>query len=169
MSLLVLTGASGSGKTTLAKALATRLGDRIDVHYFDSIGVPSLSEMIADHGSPEGWQQAKTFDWVQRLAGPASSGRHVLLEGQMRPSFLAEAVALIGGVSCRIILVDCDDATRTRRLTDDRNQPDLANPDMMRWAAYLRHETSTHGGIILDTSAHALADSIDSLMSHFPD
>jgi hypothetical protein len=35
----------------------------INCLYFDSIGVPSPEQMIAEFGSGENWQRAKTFDW----------------------------------------------------------------------------------------------------------
>ncbi len=53
--IVILTGTSGSGKTTIA----VRLGaspPAMRVLHFDSIGAPSVADMIAGHGSPEGWQ-----------------------------------------------------------------------------------------------------------------
>jgi shikimate kinase len=81
MPLVVLTGASGSGKTTLARAIAARRGGEIDVHFFDSVGVPPVEQTIAEHGSGEGWQRAKTIEWMHRLVPIVRGGRKVLLEG----------------------------------------------------------------------------------------
>ena len=92
MSLIILTGASGSGKTAIAQAIAKDHAYTSAVHHFDSIGVPSLDAMIRDHGSPEGWQRDKNLEWLARLAPQVRKGRVILLEGQMRPSFIKEAV-----------------------------------------------------------------------------
>ena len=55
-----------------------------------------------------------------------------------------------------VILLDCDDATRARRLVADRRQPELANTTMMNWAAYLRREAAQAGCETLDTSRLSL-------------
>lgn len=59
------------------------------------------------------------------------------------------------------MLVHCDDATRTLRLRNERNQPDLANPDMMNWAKFLRGEAEAGGFELLDTSKISLEDSVE--------
>jgi hypothetical protein len=59
-----------------------------------------------------------------------------------------------------IILIDCDDATRTLRLMENRNQPELANPTMMNWASFLRREASEGGYEIMDTSRMPLDASV---------
>ena len=84
MTIVVLLGASGSGKTTIADAIACQHRRDLDVFHFDRIGVPAVEQMIADYGSAAGWQRAKTFDWMFRLAGTIHPGRHVLFEGQTR-------------------------------------------------------------------------------------
>jgi len=76
----------------------------------------------------------------------------MLLEGQMRLSFVSEAAAAAGITHYTMILVDCDDATRIRRLTFDRRSPDLANATMMSWAKYLREEAKQLRCTILDTT-----------------
>ena len=152
MTVVVLTGASGAGKTAISDRIAADHGGEIDIRYFDSIGVPPVEEMNALFGSPAGWQQAMTSEWMARIAGTMQPGRPVLFEGQMRIAFLVDAAAAMG-LACHIILVDCDDETRRRRLTSDRNQPELASDDMMNWAAFLRREAEQAGAEILDTSA----------------
>jgi dephospho-CoA kinase len=169
VTLVVLTGASGSGKTTLAHAAEVRLGGKIDVRYFDSVGVPSTCQMIAEHGSGEGWQRATTVQWMHRIGALVQSGRKVLFEGQTRFSFLYEAVAAAKVVDYRLILVDCDDATRTRRLVAERRQPELANPTMMNWARFLRDEAERGGHEVLDTSAKSLDMCVDLICRHFED
>ena len=152
MRFVVLIGASGSGKTAIASAIEKRYGDDVRVFYFDRIGVPSVDRMIAECGSGEAWQRAKTFEWMTRLAPLCGSGHGLLLEGQSRLSFLAEAAEAAGITDYSPILVDCDDETRARRLSLDRRQPELVNEEMMTWADYLRRDAKERSCDILDTS-----------------
>jgi shikimate kinase len=166
---VILIGASGSGKTTIAQTIERRYGDAVDVFSFDQIGVPSVERMVAEHGSGEGWQRAKTIEWMARLAPLSHSGRPLLFEGQTRLSFLAEGARAAGDPAYRPILVDCDDITRAARLTLERKQPDLANQEMTDWARYLRHEAMRCGCEILDTSVRSLDDCVGHVMERLFD
>jgi hypothetical protein len=139
----------------------------VEVRSFDSIGVPPLEQMTAVHGSGEGWQRAKTIEWMHRLAPIVRVGRNVLFDGQTRFSFLKEAIAAAEIVDYRLILLDCDDATRTHRLVVERNQPELANPTMLNWARFLRDEADRGGHEILDTSVDTLDVCIERICRHF--
>jgi hypothetical protein len=81
-----------------------------------------------------------------------------LFEGQTRFSFVEEGLRFAGIDNARIVLVDCDDAVRSRRLRRERGQPALANPTMMNWAETLRREARYD---ILDTSTLTLDQSVD--------
>lgn len=164
--LVVLTGASGAGKTTLAKALAAQCEAELEVLFFDSIGVPSADEMIAQFGSGEAWQRAKTIEWMTRVAQIMLKGVSVALEGQMRIRFIEEAVASAGIPDVRIILVDCNDEVRNRRLSADRTQPELANATMADWARFLRDEARRGGHAILDTSELAPDACVERIRSY---
>jgi thymidylate kinase len=163
MGLVVLTGASGAGKTAIAGAVAERFAEAVQVFRFDSIGVPSTDQMIAQYGSTEGWQRAKTLEWFEKLA--ATSGK-ILFEGQVRIAFLEEAARLVALPPPTIILVDCDDETRARRLTLQRGQPELANPTMFDWARYLRIEAASGGYPVLDTSNLSLEESVERVLRY---
>lgn len=160
MPVVILVGASGSGKSTIARAIAELYPETIEVLFFDSIGVPSTETMTNEYGSVEGWQRAKTYEWMQRLAPLSSSGRNVILEGQMRLSFISEGASAAGLYSYLPILIDCDDVTRARRLIVDRQQPELASDDMMKWAAYLRAEALDAGCDVLDTSMMSIEEAV---------
>ena len=59
--LLLLTGSSGCGKTRLCQELKAHIdSSRAVIHHFDSIGVPPPEQMIAEFGSGEAWQRAKS-------------------------------------------------------------------------------------------------------------
>jgi hypothetical protein len=59
--------------------------------------------------------------------------------------------------------VDCDDATRGHRLTTERCQPELANPTMMSWAAYLRREAQEANCEVLDTTGASLRSCVEQI------
>jgi dephospho-CoA kinase len=167
MALVIMTGASGSGKTAIAKTIEES-HPSITVFRFDSIGVPS-AEIVATFGSdhqPGGaWQRAMTFKWLERIAPMLGEGRTVLFEGQMRIAFIREALTACKIENARILCVECNDSTRTRRLTHDRAQPELANENMMCWSRYLHQEALEAGCEILDTSNLSLSDSVAYLLS----
>ncbi|MET0363472.1 MAG: hypothetical protein ABW169_02345 [Sphingobium sp.] len=167
MNLIVLTGASGSGKTAIADAIDSGFRQDIDVHRFDTIGVPPTETMITAYGSPEMWQRAMTFQWMRRLSRLLAVERMVLFEGQMRPSFIVDAARAAAIDDYRVVLVDCDDRTRRRRLCIDRAQPELVNDDMMAWAAYLRREASSAGCAVVDTSRLSLQDGVEAILAMF--
>lgn len=165
MRLVILTGASGSGKTAIAEAIRTGRSDLAEVLHFDSIGVPS-AEVRRAWGPDGAWQRAMTLAWMTRIAAMRNAHRLVLFEGQMRLAFVQEGLLAAGIAGARVILVDCDDATRTRRLVTNRRQPELANPEMMNWAAYLRREAKVAGHEVLDTSRLSLAQCVERVCTY---
>ena len=56
------------------------------------------------------------------------------------------------GIVTQVVLVDCDPVKRNERLHMDRGQPELANPQMDCWAAYLRGQADALNLSIIDTS-----------------
>lgn len=84
----------------------------------------------------------------------------VLFEGQMRMSFIQEGLVSAGITSARIVLVDCDDATRLYRLSHERKQPELADANMMMWAKFLRREADAGGFEVFDTSKISIEESV---------
>jgi hypothetical protein len=141
-----------------------------EVRFFDSIGVPSAEIMatyVGDYGPGGGWQRAMTMEWMQRIAPVLNSGKAVLFEGQMRIAFIEEAIAASGITNARIVLIDCSDSVRAARLTHDRRQqPDLANENMMGWGRFLREEAKRGGYEILDTGSIPLSSSVDQLIAY---
>jgi adenylate kinase family enzyme len=171
MPIVVLTGASGSGKTAIADAIGSRYAAAVEVYHFDHSGIPPVEQIVREHGSGEAWQRAMTFNWMTKLAERLHPGARILFEGQMRLSFVREAADAAGIKDYIVMLVDCDDVTRTRRLTEDRSSPDLANATMMSWAKYLREEAKQFHCMILDTTRMPLemsAQRVWEQLHHYP-
>jgi len=167
-SFVVLTGASGAGKTTIARSIEKLGLPNCEVHFFDSIGVPSVEQMRREYGpehEPGGaWQRAMTLDWVRRIRAILQCGTSVLFEGQMRIAFMKEALAENEISGAHIILVDCDDTTRAERLHVHRAQPDLANVDMMNWARYLREEARAADIRVFDAGRLSVAECVGAVV-----
>ena len=77
----------------------------------------------------------------------------------MRIAFIQETLTAFEIKDARVLCVECDEFTRTRRLVHDRLQPELANESMMGWSRYLHLETVEAGYEILDTTNLSLVDS----------
>jgi chloramphenicol 3-O-phosphotransferase len=163
-SLVVLTGASGAGKTAIARCIEAKHLPDLQVLFFDSVGVPSRQAMNEQHGTghqPGGaWLRATTIQWMKRIRPVLDAGMCILFEGQMRIAFIQEALTAAGIGHARLILVDCADDDRVRRLTVDRGQPELASIEMLNWARYLRNESLQNGIQIVDTSSITLTESV---------
>jgi hypothetical protein len=102
-----------------------------------------------------------TLTWMARIAALRGSDCPVLFEGQMRLAFVQEGLKSAGIADSRLILLDCDDATRMHLLVAHRKQPELANPAMMNWAALLRREARAGGYEVLDTSKLSLEEAVE--------
>lgn len=151
--VIFLTGASGAGKTTLINAFNHSLYDQsITCLHFDSIGVPSVEEMIKVYGSPSEWQKAMTYHWVQKIIHDYQDKSLVIIEGQVNLDYIVNAFAGFNSQQYKIILVHCNNATRHQRLHLDRNQPELINDDMDKWAEFLTKQAIDKNVTILDTS-----------------
>jgi adenylate kinase family enzyme len=161
--IVVVTGASGVGKTTLVRALDERHLPGIRCYYFDSIGVPPTEQMTAEFGSPGGWQEAMTYQWIARLQENSDHADLLILDGQVRPSVVQSAFTRHHVPHGRIILIDCEHDTRDARLRGARNQPELASRDMAAWAAYLRGQADALGLPVVDTTRTTIADATQAL------
>jgi len=159
--ILFVTGASGAGKTAAMELLAGRELWRNCCHFFDSVGVPSAEEMDEKYRGGRSWQRETIALWIERLVAADESVS--ILEGQMRPSWIQDALAENSVSRSAILLLDCEDGVREHRLTELREQPDLANADMFKWAAYLKGQADAFDLPVLDTSAlplNGVADEI---------
>ena len=165
-SIVVVTGASGSGKTAAVRALDARVLPGIRCYYFDSIGVPSHEEMERDFGGGEKWQAIQTEKWLERLARDPDGADVYVLDGQTRISFITKSAACLGTCLVHVVLLDCDPSVRHTRLVQMRGQPELANPQMDCWAAYLRGQADALDLPVIDTTSLTIDAVADALLVH---
>ena len=163
--LFLITGASGSGKTFLVEELQKLFGSysSISFHFFDRIGVPSEEEMVREFGSGREWQRAKTIEWIGSLSENGIATIRIL-EGQFLPDYASEGLERYPCKSS-LLVIDVNDEERTRRLVEDRQQPELAHEDMMNWGRVLRKRTLESGGKCIDTSTLSLAQMVEEFCS----
>jgi hypothetical protein len=162
--ILVVTGASGSGKTTTVRALEARALPGVRCYYFDAVGVPAAEALEREFGSPQSWQAVTTRAWLDRSAADPDGADVYVLEGQTRPSFVRNAVART--VLVRIVLLDCAAHARDARLAGPRGQPELSNPRMDCWAAYLRGQADALELPVIDTTNLGVDAAVDALIVH---
>jgi hypothetical protein len=154
-----LIGASGAGKSAVARALA-RTSAEVSYLHFDEI----IAEMgFWAAGEAEAWQRRATHEWCRRIAqlgqhhaGSARSpARHVLLDGQTRHEFVAEACAAAAISEWQVVLVHCQREERETRL-NARGEPQLASPEMQQWADWLWRDAQARAIPVLDTTQRSI-------------
>ncbi len=121
--------------------------------------------MEATYGGPEEWQKVKTIEWVQVIKKNFLPYTHVLFDGQTRPSFIEKACHKNVIKEFEVILFDCSDEERKRRLVA-RGQADLADENMMNWARYLRKECQDRGYLIIDNTRMQIEEMVSQLLAH---
>jgi hypothetical protein len=134
--LFLLFGASCSGKTTTLDQLRGRRPPRLAIHDHDEIGVPPAPDTA--------WRQRTIEDWLVRVLEYQGQGVDVLLAGQtpFAELFAEPSAPLLNGAAA--CLVDCDDATRNRRLDAVAavepwwQTTPYSRQDYLNWAALMR-------------------------------
>ncbi|MBX3709996.1 MAG: NUDIX domain-containing protein [Gammaproteobacteria bacterium] len=113
------------------------------------------------YGSPSEWQKAMTYHWVQKILNEYQDKKTVIIEGQVNLDFITAAFAGFNFQQYKIILVHCNNETRHKRLYLDRNQPELINDDMDKWAEFLKRQAIDKKVTILDTSLMDTNEMVD--------
>lgn len=154
--ILVLTGASGAGKTTLIEKLNER-------------AIPGVVGINCDRVKldlPEGSNDRQTEVlryWITKLAEEDPKVTLAVLDTQIRPHAALRVLDGYGIANSQVVLVNCDHAVRNKRLINDRKQPELANPQMDCWAAYLRGQADALGLAIIHTDDVPTSESFEQL------
>lgn len=145
--ILVLTGASGAGKTTLTLNL-------------NELAIPGVKGFNCDRVKIESDETTGSADrqadilryWISQLSRPEIGIELAVLDTQIRPHKALEVLNEAEINYAQIVLVDCAPVKRNERLQTHRAQPELANPRMDCWAAYLRGQADALKLSIIDTS-----------------
>ena len=159
--ILVLTGASGSGKTTLLRALEAMEIPGLACFQCDTV-YDELSDCVRADG--EAAQDAILEHWAKRALGQSAFDLAVL-DTQIRPQKALAMLWRLGIAVHQVVLVECEQAEREARLRGTRAQPELANPQMENWAAYMRGQADALGLDSIDTSHGSISTSLARLRS----
>jgi hypothetical protein len=147
-----ITGASGVGKTFLVESLQKKYKNRDWAFlHFDSIGVPSLEKMEKEFGSSFGWQEAKTYEWINKITNQYKHEK-VFLEGQVNLQFIYSAFQKHNFKNFKISLLDCNENEMSQMLIEKRKQPELVNDKMKNWLLFLRNQANELKIPVIDTS-----------------
>ena len=139
--IFFITGASGTGKTSLVSELKNKYKNKNWTFLnFDSIGIPSSEEMIKQSGSGENWQRDTTFKWIKKMLNEYKEKEIIIFEGQVNLKFIKDGFSQNNFSNFDIILIDCNEEIMTKRLTEDRKQPELLTQDMKNWLKFIRKQ-----------------------------
>jgi dephospho-CoA kinase len=158
--VLVLTGASGAGKTTLTLKL-----NELAIPGVMGINCDRVKIEVDETADPADRQAKILRYWISYLIQPETGIELAVLDTQIRPHKALEVLHEAAIEYAQIVLVDCDAVIRNKRLHVDRCQPELANPQMDCWAAYLSGQAHALRLSIIDTSNNALEKSLLELES----
>ncbi len=162
--LFFLIGSSGSGKTTVAELIEAMKPPELVICRSDSVHVPSSEDMIKEYGSTSEWQRANTIKWVKDINQKYLNENNVLFDIQSRPAFINEACENNDVKYYKIILLDCSNEERKRRLIEERKSPELATERMMDWARYLRENCLGDNCEIIDNTNLTPTQNVDKVL-----
>lgn len=93
-----------------------------------------------------------TYHWIQKIIHDYQDKNLVIIEGKVNLDYIVNAFAGFNVQQYKIILVHCNNAVRHQCPHLDRNQPELINDDMDKWAEFLKKQAVDKNVTILDTS-----------------
>jgi hypothetical protein len=145
----------GAGKTAMIEKLNELAIPGVVGINCDRVKVPETAD-------PSN-RQAEIFRyWISKF-GEERNAEVAVLDTQIRPHLAQEVLDQAGVAHSQIVLVDCDPAIRNERLRTERKQPELANPQMDCWAAYLRGQADALRLPIIKTDNASLDESVGTL------
>ncbi len=156
--ILVLTGASGAGKTSLILKL-----NEFAIPGVTGINCDRVKIEIDGTVAPTDRQAEKLRYWISHLSQPETGIELAVLDTQIRPHVALEVLNQAAVDYTKIVLVDCEPVKRNERLRMERGQPELANPQMDCWAAYLRGQADALKLSIINTSHEPMEKSVAEL------
>jgi len=156
--ILVLTGASGAGKTALTLKL-----NELGIPGVDGINCDRVRLEVDETLDASDRQAAILRHWIAQLTREDTKIEVAVLDTQIRPHRALEVLNQTGIEHAQIVLVDCDPLIRNERLHLKRFQPELANPRMDCWAAYLRGQADALNLSIIDTTDDPIEKSLQTL------
>jgi hypothetical protein len=149
--LIFILGASGSGKTTNVKNIETKHPDKYHFAYFDQPKVPSVEEVQEKYGGWENWGIERTNDWVKKIRESYIENKVTIFDVHTKPENIENACRDFGITNYIVILLDCSDDERKKRLTE-RGQPHLINDSLFEWAQFLRKEAENKNYIVIENT-----------------
>ncbi len=144
-------GASGSGKTTLVKNIETKYPNEYYFGYFDQPKVPSQKEVEEKYGDWFAWGIARTNEWIKKIKDDYIENRVTIFDVHTQPVNIDNACREFGIEDYSVILLDCSDDERKKRLTQ-RGQPELISESLLTWAQFLREEAVKRNYTIIDNT-----------------
>jgi|SRR5687768_7568115 len=158
--ILVLTGASGAGKTTLMLKL-----DELRIPGVEGFNCDRVLEEVRRSSDAKDLQANILRHWIAKLCREMTQIRLAVLDMQIAPHRALEVLTEAKISRSQIVFVDCDTAERNRRLCNERGQPELSNPQMDCWAAYLRGQADALYLPIIDTSQNSMTQGLKMLQT----
>ena len=149
--LIFILGASGSGKTINVKNIETKYPDKYHFAYFDQPKVPSVEEVLEKHGGWENWGIKRTNEWIKKIKENYIENRVTIFDVHTKPENIENACKNFGITNYIVILLDCSDDERKKRLID-RGQPNLINDSLLTWAQFLRDEAKKKDYTIINNT-----------------
>lgn len=160
--LYFLIGASGVGKTTACSLLENKRKDLKFIYPDKEMIIPSKEEMIKLFSSVEDWQKYQTIKRVKRIKDEFLNNQSVLIDTQSRFEFIKNACKENQIDNFQIILFDCEDLIRNKRLTE-RGQSHLINKDMDNWAKFLKEDCNKNNCKIINTTNLTINEMVGAL------
>lgn len=158
--IVYLTGASGVGKTSIVEQLKKEnTNPNVQFHNFDGIEIPELENSEARAN----WQEQATHYWINTILKTYQEKDLVIFEGSSSFQFIFSAFKKNNFENFLVILIDCEEAIMTKRLIENRNQPELVNDDMKNWLRILRQQAQEQNIFTIDTSAINVHQAIELL------
>ena len=93
-----------------------------------------------------------TYAWIKKMLNEYQNKDVIIFESQVNFKFIKDGFVQNNFSNYEIILIDCNEEVMSKRLIQDRGQPELVNDSMKNWLRYLRNQAKEFGSIIIETT-----------------